>query len=79
MVLALKPRSKPRIGTAKACTSQQADSSQLMHSSLFSPGTASSCHELGATVPTGGAGRGASSGTWRTHHHDSSGSASMNA
>ncbi len=45
MVAALKPRSKPRIGTAKMCTSQQAESSQLTHNKRFSPGTASRSHE----------------------------------
>ena len=33
-----KPRSWPRIGTAKACTSQHIDNSQLMASSRLQPG-----------------------------------------
>ena len=41
IVLALKPRSWPSTGTAKVCTSQQADSSQLTSSSRFKPGARS--------------------------------------
>jgi hypothetical protein len=41
MVDALKPRSWPRMGTAKLCTSQHIDSSQLTTSSRFMPGASS--------------------------------------
>ena len=79
MVEALNPRSCPMMGSAKACTSQQADSSQFDSSNRFMPGAASKLHALPRVPAEADACARGMRGTWRALHQVSAMSGNMRA